>query len=416
MANDSPAQVETKYFEKLNISVLTINEIKELIKTDIQNTIFSWDKGRDVLKQCFHIIGPAGIGKTQICHQMSKELEEILHKKFDIIMIKSPVLSKDDFIIPFPVKDKDGEISSYKMLYSDFIPRDPDSYGLFVIDEFARGDHQLQQLLWQIQDEYAVHTLPFPKGWFVITIDNPDDSEYSMDLLDDAAGLRRQLHVYIEVSARDFLVHAIKENYHPLIIEFIQSHPDYVYDFKSQKLGAVYSNPASYEKLSDHLWKFDLNGEILLQLKKIESLAAGLINVNKTQLFIDFIKDKEKQIQPKDIFFEYDKVRKRVLKLVKDGENTKLSSIMDGFCTYLSTSMPKYKNVEILNVANFIVDMPIDMAAVFTTFVDSLNRESKAFEYFIEINGILVQKSEKYRTEFYEPIVAFAAGKDAKNE
>jgi hypothetical protein len=38
----------------------------------------------------------------------------------------------------------------------------------------GRADHDFQQLLWQIQNEYKLHTLDFPRGWFVVSLDNPD--------------------------------------------------------------------------------------------------------------------------------------------------------------------------------------------------------------------------------------------------
>jgi len=220
MSNDAAKQEDPKYHERLNIAVLSIAKIKTLIKDDIKETINAWNKGRDVQKQCWHVVGPAGVGKTEICYQIAEELTNHFQKPFEIIMVKAPVLSRDDFIIPFPVTN--GGSTSFKMLYSDFVPpQKEDSYGIFVIDEFSRGDHTLQQLLWQVQNEYAIHRYHFPKGWFVISIDNPDDSAYSMDTMEDAAGLRRQLHIYTEVSPIDFLNYAIEKEFHPLIIEFI---------------------------------------------------------------------------------------------------------------------------------------------------------------------------------------------------
>ena len=139
---------QVKYFERLNISVSSIAKAKKLIKTNITNTITCWEKGINVDKQTFHIIGPAGVGKSQICEQIADELTKETGKKFDKLMVKCPVLSRDDFLIPFPVT-KDGK-SKFEMLYSNFVPDKKDSYGIFIIDEFSRGDHSLQQLMWQI--------------------------------------------------------------------------------------------------------------------------------------------------------------------------------------------------------------------------------------------------------------------------
>lgn len=406
MPDEAAKQQELKYYERLNISVLSIAKIKELIKSDIKDTLNAWNKGRDVQKQCWHIVGPAGVGKTEICYQIADELTNDLGSLFDIIMVKAPVLSRDDFIIPFPVTD--GGVASFKMLYSDFVPRNENSYGLFVIDEFSRGDHTLQQLLWQVQNEYAVHRYQFPKGWFVISIDNPDDSAYTMDTMEDAAGLRRQLHIYTEVNPIDFLNYAIEQKFHPLIIEFIQTHPEYLYDFQAQLIGSVYANPASYEKLSDHLWKMELNGGINFNV--IDQKASGLLNTHMTKLFIEFAQEK-KDINPKDIFNNLPSIKPTIMQLKKENNNAKLGQLMVGFCTYMTTSMPEYKKENLRNVKDFLLMMPIDTAAIFITQIDKFDRLSPAFKYMTKIHLTLLKESKRYEKEFYDPIVECSEGK-----
>ena len=108
MPSDEAAKhQEQKYYERLDISVLSIAKIKDLIKSDIKETINAWEKGRDVQKQCWHVVGPAGVGKTEICYQIAEEHTNELEKLFEIIMVKAPVLSRDDFIIPREARDAD---------------------------------------------------------------------------------------------------------------------------------------------------------------------------------------------------------------------------------------------------------------------------------------------------------------------
>lgn len=395
---------EKKYHERLNIPVLTIGRIKELIKKNIVDTINAWNAGVKVDRQCFRIIGPAGVGKTAICKQLQAELSAETGHDFSFMMIKSPVLSRDDFIIPFPVTA--GGNASFKMLYSDFVPKkDDQSYGLFIIDEFSRGDHALQQLLWQAQNEYAIHLNQFPKGWFVISADNPDDSEYQMDVMEDAAGTRRQLHLYTDVSPQDFLTHAIKSDFHRLIIEFIQTHPEYLYDFESQKYGMVFANPASYEKLSDHLKKIDISeGGIRANMDDVEYLAAGLLNVNMARMFMEFVTD-QKDVNPKDIFYDWRKVRKQVEKYIEEGNQSKMGQLMISFCTFMTTSMPKFEAHNLKNIEGFLLTMPVDTAALFISQVDSFRRESDEFKYMTKIHTALLKTSPKYKKEFYMAVV-----------
>jgi hypothetical protein len=401
MPNEGAPVQEQKYYEKLNISVLSISRIKELLKDDIKSTIISWAQGRNVDRQCYRIIGPAGVGKTQICYQIASELSEEVGKKFHIIMIKAPVLSRDDFIIPFPVMDNGN--ARFKMLYSDFVPEGEDTFGLFVIDECGRGDHALQQLLWQVQNEYAIHRYEFPKHWFVISIDNPDDSEYTMDIIEDAAGLRRNLHIYTEVSAKDFLDYAISHDFHSFVIEYIQTHPERVYDFQSQKVGAVYANPASWEKISDHLWKMEIaHGKI--DFNKFEPKCSGLINTNQTRMFLEFARDK-RDINPKDIFYNYTKVEPQIKELVSSNDNSKLGELMTSFGTFMVTTMPQYHSDNLKNVIEFLLLMPVDTAALFMSQIDQYERSSKAFQYMTKLHVILTQKSNRYKKGFYDPLV-----------
>lgn len=408
MSKENTKVDELQYFERLNIPVLSINKIKELVKNNIKNTLKSWDNDINLQKQTFHVIGPAGVGKSQICYQIAKELSSELDKQFDVMMIKCPVLSRDDFLIPFPIVDNGN--TRFKMLYSDFVPKDKDSFGIFVIDEFSRGDHTLQQLMWQIQNDYQVHLHDLPKGWFVIAIDNPDDQEYSMDILEDAAGLRRMLHLYVEVSPNDFLDYAIKNKFHRAVIEFIQTHPDYIYDFKSQKLGSVYANPASYERISNILIGFENNDGIQNNYDKIESLCSGLLNVSKTRIFMEFLKGM-KTITPMDIFYKYNIVKPEVLKLVKSGDNAKLGEVITSFLTFLLTSKPTYKNKSnkidmriIDNVSNFLTDIPVDTAAIFVTGIGKTDKNSPEREYMTDLHVDLQMNSQNYKENFYEKL------------
>ena len=397
------AQQQQRYYEKLDISLLKISSVKRIIKTNIINTLSCWDKGENVDKQCFHIIGPAGVGKTQICEQIAKELTKELGIDFEMIMVKSPVLSRDDFLIPFPVTTKDGQKKKFEMLYSDFVPDGEDTYGLFIIDEFSRGDHSLQQLMWQIQNEYKVHLKDMPKGWFVISVDNPDEAEYNIDNMEDAAGLRRQLHVYVDVDTKDFLNYAMEVGFHPTVTGFITTYPQHLYDTKAKANGAVFANPASYERLSNILKGYESNGGIMQNLDDFEVLASGLINTNMARLFMEYVRDTGSVIKPEDIVHNYDNVEAKIRYLVTNNDTPKLSELMDAFMTYLTHKRPKIDDNMVNSVKKFLTVIPIDTAATFVTSVDSLGR-GEEFKYMMEIQDKAFE-DEDYRTEFHNKIV-----------
>ena len=394
---------EKKYFQKLGILPTNIETIKKIIKQNIKNTIKCWTEANWVEKQTFSIKGPAGVGKTFLTQQIADELTEELGIKFEHLMIKAPVLSRDDFLCPFPIIDN-GK-SKFKMLYSDFVPDlSAGEFGLFVIDELSRGDSSLQQLLWQAQNESQIHMQKFPRGWFVICLDNPDDQEYSMNYMEDAAGLRRVLHMYVDVSVKEFLNYGVKNGFHPLVIEFIQIHPEYLYDFNSQKIGMIYSNPASWHRVSNILLGFTHN-EILERYEELSILFSGLLNSSMARMFLSFIKDK-KDISPKDIFYNYDSVKNEIKKLTDTGNNIKLSQLIESFTTFLSTSKPVYQEKELKNIATFLIDIPADISVLFISKSD-FDRKTKEFEYMSKLHVKLVSVPE-YRKKYYESMVGLS--------
>jgi hypothetical protein len=266
----------------------------------------------------------------------------------------------------------------------------------------------MQQLAWQIQNEHKLHMLDFPKGWWVIAIDNPDDEMYEIENIEDAAGLRRMLHIYTEVSIRDFLTYAKENNFHPLIIEFIQTFPDFLYDFESQKQGSVYANPASYERLSNILWGYELAGSgptvFLNNLDNIEAESSGLINFSMTRNLIDFIKNQD-IISPKDIFLNYTKeIQPKIKKLVKENNTPKLAQLINSFSVFMVSERLDYNDEQLNNIMEFLIDVPVDTAAVFITNIHQLDRTAPDFKYMTSLH-IKLSEDKRYRTNFYDKLV-----------
>ena len=79
---------QASYIDRLNILSSDIETIKKLIKESISNCINCWEKKFNIDKQTFHIIGPAGVGKTQACYQIANEIANELDIQFDVILIK----------------------------------------------------------------------------------------------------------------------------------------------------------------------------------------------------------------------------------------------------------------------------------------------------------------------------------------
>ena len=159
------------------------------------------------------------------------------------------------------------------------------------------------------------------------------------------------------------------------------------------------------------LWGFELGNGIESNIRSIDSLVSGLLNVSMTRLFVEFMRDK-KDISPKDIFFKYSKVKKSIDEYIEAGENAKLGKIMTSFITYLTTSRPSWKKEELINIATFFSDVPSDISALFITSIDKFGRTSDEFKYATKLHVSLIDNCEDYKVKFYQQMVDI--GKRAK--
>ena len=214
-----------------------------------------------------------------------------------------------------------------------------------------------------------------------------------------------------EVNAVDFLTYARKAKFHKHVIEYIQSHPDRLYDFDAQKTGQVFANPASYEKLSTLLIKMEnVNGGGLDgKVEDIETLAAGLLNVNMARMFVEFVVE-NKDISPQDILDDYAKVRAKIEAFKMSSDNATLTALMDAFTTYMIADMPVLSDPQRVNIATFLSDLPLDTAATFIMLVDQQDKDSKEFLYFTELHVKLMSNPD-YKSKFFEAVVECGKGK-----
>ncbi len=122
-----------------NINYVNEYQIKMAISKNILNTIKAWKNNIDIEKQSFHVVGGYGINKSHICQQIADELTKNTGTKFNIIVIDAACLVREDFILSLPTNRK-----LFRRLWSDLIPKDKNSYGLFVIDDSENINYSIR--------------------------------------------------------------------------------------------------------------------------------------------------------------------------------------------------------------------------------------------------------------------------------
>jgi hypothetical protein len=154
-------------------------------------------------------------------------------------------------------------------------------------------------------------------------------------------------------------------------------------------------------------------------MEDIDYQCSGLLSSTMSRIFTDFMKNKDNEIRPKDIFNSYIKTeRKKILSLIKESNNVKVGQIMQSFLSYLSTSKPTFskeeKENQLKNISAFLLDIPSDIGATYFTIIKEIkDRDPEAFKYLTLLQADLM-KDEKYKKQFYEAFVDMS--KRSRNE
>ncbi len=381
------------YIKKLNIQKTSIGKAKIILKKYFTQMTKKILNGESPIKISIRLIGNAGIGKTDILRQIALELQEELKVEFGFIELKCPVITRDDFLIPYPI----GESDQFKMLYSDFVPS-KEEFGILVLDEFSRGDTNLQMLLWQAQNECRIHTKSFPRGWFVVSIDNPDDDNYSMNTIDDSAGMRRSLHIGCECSTSEWINYAINSKFHPFVTNFIMNFTDRLYDNQSHHNGQAFANPSSWEKVSEILKLMEIRSTNASEIESIDLLISGLINTGMSSQFIEYVQ-KNETISPDKIIFNFETIKDAV-KVICETDNFSASELTVGLFLTLKNNTPGLTDAQKEGISEFFCMIPRDIFQIFLSEFNKIKAE-ESFKYIALLMRDLT-RFEKFRVEVHE--------------
>jgi hypothetical protein len=191
-------------------------------------------------KASISLVGPPGIGKTSIYHQVATDMgwdgvRTNIHKdpsqqSFGYIEVNMPVMLVEDFGIP---NIKSDGISFNYIMPSWFPyeghPTFPKS-GILNFDDRGQANADLQKVVANIQQAKNLHGVAMMEGWSVVSSGNrvSDRAGVSRTLTQLAD---REIELEYEVNLDDFCKWALNNNVHPAIIAYIRFKPDAMHDF-----------------------------------------------------------------------------------------------------------------------------------------------------------------------------------------
>lgn len=239
--------------------------------------------------------------------------------------------------------------------------------GILFLDEWTRSDKSTVKAFFTMIEDRTVHGHALvPPGVQIVAAMNPSDSGYSVNEAEKDCAFRRRLSFVSVVINTSLWLEYAKKNFHPYVVEFIQSLPSTLYDAKLRDAGKAYPCPATWEKVSTVLCNADIN-KIKLTNGGVSLTIAGCIGQTTCSQFTAFIADNEILINPTEVlqmYTEESDVRKKVQRFVRLARNDVLNELSTGVAINLMTDQPD-PTMTAPHLALFMSDLQPELAIAF---------------------------------------------------
>jgi len=237
--------------------------------------------------------------------------------------------------------------------------------GMLFLDEWNRAEKQTVKAFFTIVEDRMIHGHRLPEGIQVIAAMNPSDGSYMVNEAEKDHAIRKRLtFIAMTTSLGTWLDYAGgKGKFHPFVVEFVRSMPNYLYDTKLRDAGKVFPCPATWEKVSDVL-KAAEHASIPLTDPAVETTVGGHIGEGAASKLMAYITDNEIVINPEDVIFNYtekSRLRKRVCKLIEANRNDVLDELCGGVSATLFSKKPDPEKIA-QGLALFMGDLHPEMA------------------------------------------------------
>ncbi len=199
------------------------------------------------------LIGPPGIGKTQIMEQIAKECKIGLvsytithHTRQSAIGL--PFIQKETF------SGKTMTVTEYTM--SEIIAsiyRKMEETGLkegiLFIDEINCVSETLAPTMLQFLQNKTFGNQPVPEGWIIVAAGNPP--EYNRSVREfDMVTLDRVRYMRVEADYTVWRQYAVSKEIHPMILSYLELKPNHFYKVQTNIDGMEFVTARGWEDLS----------------------------------------------------------------------------------------------------------------------------------------------------------------------
>lgn len=236
------------------------NEIKNTVQAYLSKNSFGEYEIESKNQRPLLLIGPPGIGKTQIMEQISKECQIGLvsytithHTRQSAVGL--PFIQEKEF------QGKTYSITEYTMseiiasVYSK-MGETGLKEGILFIDEINCVSETLAPTMLQFLQNKTFGNQKVPAGWIIVAAGNP--SEYNKSVRDfDVVTMDRIRYIHVETDYYVWKEYAISKHIHPMILSYLELKPNNFYTVSTSVDGMEFVTARGWEDLSYLLYTYE---------------------------------------------------------------------------------------------------------------------------------------------------------------
>lgn len=236
------------------------NEIKDTVQAYLSKNSFGEYEIESKNQRPLLLIGPPGIGKTQIMEQISKECQIGLvsytithHTRQSAVGL--PFIQEKEF------QGKTYSITEYTMseiiasVYSK-MEETGLKEGILFIDEINCVSETLAPTMLQFLQNKTFGNQKVPSGWIIVAAGNP--SEYNKSVRDfDVVTMDRIRYIQVETDYYVWKEYAISKQIHPMILSYLELKPRNFYIVSTSVDGMEFVTARGWEDLSYLLYTYE---------------------------------------------------------------------------------------------------------------------------------------------------------------